>query len=170
MKKVVASLACAAAMLPGVSAASQFTDSDTLDFVASSTSYTAKFSWADLFSDKTTTAGYASFEADGKYSITLTDATHMVVASFNNIADGITGDVNGVLSGSFLQTFSSLVAGSSYTLSFTGKWSNSGFASYTTQAIPTVSVTAVPEPETYAMLLAGLGLVGTMVRRRSNRA
>jgi len=27
-------------------------------------------------------------------------------------------------------------------------------------------VTPVPEPETYAMLLAGLGLVGTMVRRR----
>jgi hypothetical protein len=30
----------------------------------------------------------------------------------------------------------------------------------------TVAVTAVPEPETYAMLLAGLGMIGTMVRRR----
>ena len=29
------------------------------------------------------------------------------------------------------------------------------------------SVTAVPEPETYAMLLAGLGLMGTIVRRRN---
>ena len=29
-----------------------------------------------------------------------------------------------------------------------------------------VTVTAVPEPETYAMMLAGLGLVGMMVRRR----
>jgi hypothetical protein len=29
-----------------------------------------------------------------------------------------------------------------------------------------VHVSAVPEPETYAMLLAGLGLIGTMVRRR----
>jgi hypothetical protein len=29
-----------------------------------------------------------------------------------------------------------------------------------------LSVTAVPEPGTYAMLLAGLGLIGTMVRRR----
>ncbi len=27
-------------------------------------------------------------------------------------------------------------------------------------------ISAVPEPETYAMLLAGLGLVGTIVRRR----
>ena len=30
------------------------------------------------------------------------------------------------------------------------------------------SITAVPEPETYAMLLAGLGMVGTVVRRRRN--
>ena len=31
-------------------------------------------------------------------------------------------------------------------------------------------VSAVPEPETYAMLLAGLGLVGAMVRRRKAKA
>lgn len=31
-------------------------------------------------------------------------------------------------------------------------------------------VSAVPEPETYAMLLAGLGLVGFMARRRKNKA
>jgi hypothetical protein len=30
----------------------------------------------------------------------------------------------------------------------------------------TLMVAAVPEPETYAMMLAGLGLVGFMVRRR----
>jgi len=27
--------------------------------------------------------------------------------------------------------------------------------------------TAVPEPETYAMLLAGLGMIGTIIRRRT---
>lgn len=31
-------------------------------------------------------------------------------------------------------------------------------------------VTAVPEPETYAMFLAGLGLMGTIARRRQNKA
>ena len=33
-----------------------------------------------------------------------------------------------------------------------------------------IQITAVPEPETYAMLLAGLGIVGSIARRRRNRA
>ena len=33
-------------------------------------------------------------------------------------------------------------------------------------SIDNISVTAVPEPETYAMLLAGLGLMGSIARRR----
>jgi len=33
-------------------------------------------------------------------------------------------------------------------------------------SLDNVVVTAVPEPETYAMLLAGLGLIGTIVQRR----
>lgn len=32
------------------------------------------------------------------------------------------------------------------------------------------AVTAVPEPETFAMLLAGLGLIGSIARRRSNKS
>jgi len=32
------------------------------------------------------------------------------------------------------------------------------------------AVAAVPEPESYAMLLAGLGMIGLMARRRQNRA
>jgi hypothetical protein len=31
------------------------------------------------------------------------------------------------------------------------------------------TVTAVPEPETYAMLLAGLGLMGVVARRRQQK-
>ena len=33
-----------------------------------------------------------------------------------------------------------------------------------------LTVTAVPEPETYAMLLAGLGLMGGIARRRNKKA
>ena len=35
-------------------------------------------------------------------------------------------------------------------------------------ALDNISVTAVPEPETYAMRLAGLGLIGTLARRRKS--
>ena len=34
---------------------------------------------------------------------------------------------------------------------------------------PPFSTPPIPEPETYAMLLAGLGLMGAVVRRRSSR-
>jgi hypothetical protein len=41
---------------------------------------------------------------------------------------------------------------------------------HTTQQDFLVSVTAVPEPETYAMLLTGLGFVGVVARRRKGSA
>jgi len=33
----------------------------------------------------------------------------------------------------------------------------------------TFAITAIPEPDTYGMLLAGLGLFGFIARRKSNR-
>ncbi len=49
-----------------------------------------------------------------------------------------------------------------YTLSFWNNNSNDNVG----MLLDNVNVTAVPEPETYAMMLAGLGLVGFMARRR----
>lgn len=37
-------------------------------------------------------------------------------------------------------------------------------------SLDNISVTSVPEPETYAMLLAGLGVMGTIARRRKQKA
>lgn len=83
---------------------------------------------------------------------------------------------------------------STYTFDATGKSaSNMGWTNYVTNfyavnplttlsfvsnitgnagaALDNVSVTAVPEPETYGMMLVGLGLVGLVARRRkSNQA
>lgn len=60
-----------------------------------------------------------------------------------------------------------------YSLDFT-PWASGtrylGFAALSNDNVgmllDNVSVTAVPEPETYAMMLAGLGIVGLMSRRR----
>lgn len=52
--------------------------------------------------------------------------------------------------------------GVAYTLSVSGI--TTGSATYAGN----LNVTAVPEPETYAMLLAGLGLVGAIARRRKS--
>jgi PEP-CTERM motif len=51
----------------------------------------------------------------------------------------------------------------SYWLAVSGIASGSAGAAYA----GSISVTAVPEPETYAMLLAGLGLMGAIARRRN---
>jgi hypothetical protein len=162
MKKMLACLAGAAALLPGAASAVQYQDTAVFDFTAASSSYTALFSWEDFLGSK----GKSHLEADGKYSIVLTNAGNAVIASFNNIANGITGDTGGVFSGSFLKTFSGLTSGAGYELTFVGKWNAA--SGYTTNQSPSVSISAVPEPETYAMLLAGLGLIGTIARRRTS--
>lgn len=60
-----------------------------------------------------------------------------------------------------MQSFSFVATDVSSTLHFASlQESASGVA------LDNISVTAVPEPETYAMLLAGLGLMGAITRRR----
>lgn len=49
-----------------------------------------------------------------------------------------------------------------------GKWSVNAAAGTLTFSNPTIA--PVPEPEAYAMVLAGLGLIGAIARRRRNRA
>lgn len=62
---------------------------------------------------------------------------------------------------SYTTTFNSLIAGTEYWINLKGT---------ATEASYSVTLAPVPEPETYALLLAGLGMVGTIVLRRRSAA
>ena len=78
-------------------------------------------------------------------------ATDNLLGQYN--FDGTTGSSWHTLAG---------LTGGSYYYQITGNATGSTGAFYSI----TSSVTPVPEPETYAMLLAGLGVVGSLYRRR----
>jgi len=65
------------------------------------------------------------------------------------------------------QQFSTVVkaSGSSMTLSFSAIGSSDSLGS----SLDNISVSAVPEPQSYALLLAGLGAMALVVRRRKTR-
>lgn len=166
MKKTLLALAFAAA-LPGVAQAASFQDIATLNFTATSSTASFLLSWEDLISANAK-KGWST-EVDGKYSLTLTDSiTNQIIFNKNSLGDAVTGDVAGVTSGSFVKTFSSLSSGAAYTLSFIGTWSGPNGVNWATSGTPSVSMAPVPEPETYAMFLAGLGIIGMIAKRRKN--
>ena len=81
-------------------------------------------------------------------------STVVATVDGKTVSTKITGDV-GTLD--FSKTYTLLVKGAS-----------AGNGTYTAQ-ITLDALPAVPEPETYAMLLAGLGLMGAIARRKSKR-
>ena len=76
------------------------------------------------------------------------------------LADGVTTGASAVLFNY------PLTAGQNYNFKVMGDVDGSAGGAYAFMA----SAAPVPEPETFAMLLAGLGVIGTIAARRRNRA
>ncbi|QHJ00693.1 PEP-CTERM sorting domain-containing protein [Xylophilus rhododendri] len=99
------------------------------------------------------------------YAGTFTSASALsgLTAIFSSSSTSLVNLGNGIYSNTVSGATVSLSSLSDYTLVVTG--TSAGSSAYTTL----ISVAAVPEPESYAMLLAGLGLMGCVVRRRSSK-
>ena len=64
----------------------------------------------------------------------------------------------------------SLIGGHSYRVTVSGQTVPGILGGHGTVTVSALGVVAVPEPESYAMLLAGLGLLGLIARRRAKAA
>ena len=115
---------------------------------------------------------YSGISSTNNGTVTLTDAMGGIVSSSvlgNTPGDAIDYGKNnpGPLTGGnndfdkpFTYSLSNLAAGN-YTLSF-----SKGAGLLNSVKIDDVVLTAVPEPETYALMLGGLGIVAWVARRR----
>ena len=101
----------------------------------------------------------ASQNVTGTETVSYNAATH-VLSMNGSFLDGSTGITHTAGDSAVVDLGSKF--GSSMYLGFTGGTGGS----YADQRITGFEVSAVPEPESYAMLLAGLGLVGCIARRR----
>jgi len=88
------------------------------------------------------------------------------VYALNVSLGGLSGSTAYTGTSTFQHIEQSFVAASNVTLlTFT----SGTYGGYSGAVLDNVSVTAVSEPESFAMLLSGLGLMGVMARRRRNK-
>jgi len=119
--------------------------------------------------DTTNSTHGADFNVAGANMFDSGDAMNVNYAAAGEQWNGATsfnsaGSVNGALNFYFLSNTSSAAAPQASVSKYAGQWT---FDAATAQL--TYATAPVPEAETYAMMLAGLGLVGFMAARRRNR-
>lgn len=144
-------------------------------------------SWTDLVADytsKKTGTVFSDFQASSlNWTLVNNDPVTGKAARQSGLSNSLKGSFKDSVIGPDFASVSidesKLYAGT-YTLTLTGNWNIDGEQKWALSTpgsvqlavIPNVPVTPlspVPEPESYAMMLAGLGLMGTIaVRRKSN--
>ena len=137
--------------------------------VAGGTDYTFEANTTSSFTDYITFAVPSNADliasvdgnAIGTFSLSSFDLGTYVGGVFTSVASGlVTNFGNGTFSGFFGLTTGDALAGGSYALRLVG----TGTGTYNGN----ISISAVPEAETYVMMLAGVGLMGFVARRRKS--
>lgn len=143
-------------------------------------------SWFDFDFDATGSALYDLSTLDTNFTFTIAQASVLRAVDLGFSGDRFEIFANGTSLG--LTSFAPIAAGDEQqfdaaTALSDGRWSNGSWnlaaGSYTITGVAhlspfgggygQMSVTAVPEPESWAMLLAGLGMLGAIARRRMSR-
>ena len=152
------------------------TSSDTIVFTVNALSTVSiDYSWSDML---LTQSGFASKENDATSLSWSLLGKIGGSGPYTSITAGTFNDATNVFDDGGVLALGDLAAGK-YKLSLQGSWDdvtltgNRNDLSHWSKTggkvnldESSLSVTAVPEPETYAMLLAGLGLMATVARRR----
>lgn len=92
-------------------------------------------------------------------TLSILDISNFSVKLYNS-ANSLLGTATKDSGGNFVLNYGPLAAANDYYFNVTGKATGVGGGNYTFTLAP------VPEPESYAMLLAGLGIMGFVARRR----
>jgi len=184
MKKLIKSLVVIGCVLaPALASAavkSDYSFNQTLDATTSfslvglTSDVSVGYNWTDLsYKYKANSSGgFTNVTADGTLGWTLSNGSTSLSGSIADLSTASTG--SGTLS------WTALSAGN-YILSLSGNWVASKTNIYNPQnvTLPTIGFTStasatnvvmapVPEPESYAMFMAGLGMIGFIARRRRN--
>ena len=132
------------------------------------TGYNASF-WntgvSSVFSDWISFSMPADSSGNGESNVIRLGGGGITFTAFNLYENAIL-IATGIMEGSSsLLSFSGASTPGKYSLNIAGFKLNSALsASYAGN----ISISPVPEPETYAMLLAGLGMIGFSIRRRKS--
>jgi hypothetical protein len=170
-KKLIVAVSLATAL--STTALSAAAATSTLTFssngVASFSNLSTGSSFDDIFSFTLTSSNDATVSAISGFLLSGITGTDTVSFSSIKLLSGETTIATGTLSSLFSANGiavvgSSGLAAGEYSIEIAGTAINGESGNYSGNVN---LVSAVPEPESYAMLLAGLGLMGTIARRRS---
>jgi len=132
---------------------------------------------SDKFLDAGTTIGDSWF-----FQLLTPSSTSFGALQTFSVADGaitnFAGSLFGVGTNTYYGALTNVTGGSNQNLSWAGPLAAGNYrvdisgvtAVDRSQYLATVSALPVPEPETYAMMLAGLALVGAVARRRVRKS